>query len=697
MNLTQHFENSSMGQTLSSATHWTSAKEGEHGKLEFTPTNELILNKIIGFIEGFSSSQPDESRLIFKQSLTWLTELDPSDLSYRFSEKDDQFVSDAVDKNGHPLVVMKKKGTKHSISVMSLEQMENIIIKAGAKKMTEARHCLEENRDPVALILGERFATVARSDDSIYRFTEEIMKSQSTKKTGDDEQAVVHGDVDEKKVMLRLLLRLKDFDDKLMNEAVKSISSEVKLSPPDVDRAFGLLKRFSGDKEDKHILKEISWTKPYNVTSKNGCRAPFWRQINGDISYITVQPYESEVIYITASTHGYYVNGGPNKATNDLDFEKYGAYHKDIVALLREKSTHFATVIEKQDVFKVKDADQNEHSDAISSDSYGGSRDDEYDRKQDKVRKQKTDDRSKSDKKKDKEKRKLEPSLKWKALEVDEKGKKDEKHARLKTPKKGYKDSQKHTQHSDGESSFEESSSESDEEEETLDRHPDAASDLPSDYWQIQKLVKYLKGGNQTATIIALCSMRDFNLSQETSQLAIRDVGGLEVLINLLETDEPKCKIGSLKILKEISKNVNIRRSIADLGGLQIMVKILRDPSKELRSLAAETIANVAKFRRACRAVRQHGGIRNLVALLDCAPMGSTMTPAQQQDVEVARCGALALWSCSKSERNKLAMRRAGAIPLLARLLKSTHYNMLIPVVGTLQECASEPLSLIHI
>lgn len=35
---------------------------------------------------------------------------------------------------------------------------------------------------------------------------------------------------------------------------------EVKLSPPDVERAFGLLKRFSGDKEEKHILREISWT-----------------------------------------------------------------------------------------------------------------------------------------------------------------------------------------------------------------------------------------------------------------------------------------------------------------------------------------------------------------------------------------------------------------------------------------------------
>ena len=35
-------------------------------------------------------------------------------------------------------------------------------------------------------------------------------------------------------------------------------------------------------------------------------------------------------------------------------------------------------------------------------------------------------------------------------------------------------------------------------------------------------------------------------------------------------------------------------------------------------------------------------------------------------------------------------MRKAGAIPLLARLLKYTHEDMLIPVVGTLQECASE-------
>ena len=68
-----------------------------------------------------------------------------------------------------------------------------------------------------------------------------------------------------------------------------------------------------------------------------------------------------------------------------------------------------------------------------------------------------------------------------------------------------------------------------------------------------------LKGGNQTATIIALCSLRDFNLAQETCQLAIRDVGGLEVLINLLDTEEVKCKVSKEAVFRLNCrlKNVN--------------------------------------------------------------------------------------------------------------------------------------------
>ena len=78
----------------------------------------------------------------------------------------------------------------------------------------------------------------------------------------------------------------------------------------------------------------------------------------------------------------------------------------------------------------------------------------------------------------------------------------------------------------------------------------------------MQKLIRYLKIGNQTATIIALCNLVDFDLQKEAIQVAIMDAGGLEVLTNLLETDDLKCKIGSLKVLSQITFHSDVRRHI---------------------------------------------------------------------------------------------------------------------------------------
>lgn len=63
---------------------------------------------------------------------------------------------------------------------------------------------------------------------------------------------------------------------------------------------------------------------------------------------------------------------------------------------------------------------------------------------------------------------------------------------------------------------------------------------------------------------------------------------------------------------------------------------------------------------------------------------------SETTDFDVPRCGALALWSLAKSTKNKDAIRRAGAIPLLAKLLKTKNVSVVIPVVGILHECASE-------
>ncbi|KAJ8320963.1 hypothetical protein KUTeg_002550 [Tegillarca granosa] len=685
-----------MGQSLQRAAQWTSAKDGSGGKLEFTKLNEELLNSIYKFVEEFCAKNPEEGKLHFKKPLSWSSSLKPNQFSGTAGtlERGEEIYADTNSKDGEPLFCLKREGaSSYECSIMTMEWAETVLRVAGEKKMSELRACLEANIDPVVNMLGERFATVKGDDNSVFRYMEEINKEieqlarQSAENEGNDER---QQELAEKKCILKIRMNLMRLDQQLLNQSIALITSEVRLTPPTVDGEVNILQRLSGEDEDRFVLEYIRFWGDGLVFS-NGCRAPPWRQLHGEISYIEAKPHDGNVLYITASTSGYFMNKGQDDK-GELDYDREGDSYKDLITLLKDKSPKFAEMIDKQGfVLKNQEKDDRymEKKVEIKDDEDG-----EYTQRteQHTQRKQDQQDKDKQQKQKTQRKKKLEPSLKWKTLGMEEyKEQETKRDDEKRIRKKKTTGRLKSKTPIEVEDSFSESSTESEEEEEAVERRSENNADLPSEYWQIQKLVKYLKGGNQTATIIALCAMRDFNLAQETCQLAIRDVGGLEVLINLLDTEEIKCKIGSLKILKEISRNTQIRRAIADLGGLQTMVKILRDPDKELKCLAAETIANVAKFRRARRTVRQHGGIKKLVGLLDCASVQHILTPENEKDVEVARCGALALWSCSKSKKNKEAMRKAGAIPLLAKLLKSTHENMLIPVVGTLQECASEP------
>ncbi|KAK7112459.1 outer dynein arm-docking complex subunit 2-like [Littorina saxatilis] len=679
-----------MGQALVSAAQWTSAQGGSGGKLELTPLNEELLNAILRFVEGFSQKYPDEGKLVFKRPLTWETTLSANSFS-GFKEENGVLVSEEK-KDDIPLFKLQTQ----TISIMTMELAEMVLRTAGDKKITELRLCLEANRDPVVNMLGERFGTVQGDDNSILRYVEEIRKEmEQLGKAEQGENEKQQQELKEKNMVLSVRLKLIGLDQQLLNQSIMKISTQVRLTPKMVESEMTTLKGLSGEDGEKCVLEHIRYHGE-SFVYKNGCRAQPWRQLHGDICYIEAKPHDGSSLYITANTSGCFINKGPDpERPGQLLYDRTDQdTYRDLVTLLKAKSPKFAQIISKQEFAlheKPKDDRHVEVAAADEEDGQGTARSEQQGHSQ---KDKGADDKDKQNKQGEK-KKKLEPSLKWQVLGVDDESKEEEEEKQQKQkprPKRRSSSLRKQKTPVEPADSFSESSTESEEEEEAVERRAEANADLPSEYWQIQKLVKYLKGGNQTATIIALCSLRDFNLAQETCQLAIRDVGGLEVLINLLDTNEVKCKIGALKILKEISRNTQIRRSIADLGGLQTMVKILRDPDKDLKCLAAETIANVAKFRRARRTVRQHGGIKRLVSLLDCVPLNSTnMTAEMELDVEVARCGALALWSCSKSKKNKEAMQRAGAIPLLAKLLKSPHEDMLIPVVGTLQECASEP------
>ncbi|XP_053569874.1 outer dynein arm-docking complex subunit 2 isoform X2 [Bombina bombina] len=677
-----------MGVALTRAVQWTTDDSGT-AKLEITPLNESILSDIIKYVEAFSSRYPETANFVFTEPLRWKTELESSAFGSDYEISDTDVKSKETDKDGNPLLHLSSS----TINVYSFDQLSQLLHVSKDNKMKEAQACLEANKDPIACILGPDFANVGGEDQSMLHLVDKMQQNG-----GHNAQ-----------IKMKIFLLLQQLDMQLLNSSLKHFSQEMDETPTKVKNDIDWLRRICSNTETS-VLKSIEYTSDYEFS--NGCRAPPWRQVKGEICYLLVTPHDNEPFCVTCSTAGVFVNEGKEKDKDEINYERKGEIYKDLITLLKKKSQWFAENIDKQDFTFIEDTQMSQkiqHVDAVDAKKPSQTKwSNEYPENKANEKTRQPLVKSKTNK------QKLEPSLKWKTLSpnghhanqkknTNEKKEQDEKQGKptsadskrrsnalnsalrrssaLKSKTPGTRSDE-----------FSESSTESEEDEEQPDRRQEGITDLPSEYWQIQKLVKYLKGGNQTATVIALCSMRDFNLSQETCQLAIRDVGGLEVLINLLDTEEIKCKIGSLKILKDISHNSQIRRAIAELGGLQTMVKILDSQDKDLKRLAAETIANVAKFRRARRTVRQYGGIKRLVGLLDCVPMrSSNLTQEQEKDIDVARCGALALWSCSKSTKNKDAIRKAGGIPLLARLLKSPHSNMLIPVVGTLQECASEP------
>ena len=130
-------------------------------------------------------------------------------------------------------------------------------------------------------------------------------------------------------------------------------------------------------------------------------------------------------------------------------------------------------------------------------------------------------------------------------------------------------------------------------------------------------------------------------------------------------------------------------------SSLPLQVRILADANKHLKLHAAESLAKLAKYKKGRTIVRKNIGIPKVVDLLDvdmAKPDNAGNDPEGDLslDMKVARGGTYALWSLCKSKQNRMLIKKAGGFPLLARLIKSKNISLLIPVIGTLQECAAE-------
>lgn len=234
------------------------------------------------------------------------------------------------------------------------------------------------------------------------------------------------------------------------------------------------------------------------------------------------------------------------------------------------------------------------------------------------------------------------------------------------------------------------SSSDDDERWREPKRKPD---DLPSEYWSLQKLIKYVKSGNPIATNDCLCCIRSYDLSIQINQLAIFNVGGLEVLVNLLSSNNITCRLGALHILKSLTMNIDYRRYVIDLHAIESLVIALIEPAADVKALAADIMANLAKIRLARKLIRNIGAIPKIIDLMDCDLDILQSTYLQPRTIpsdqlNLAAAGSRAMCRLVKSKRNVKVAEKYGLIRITARLLKSTHTEIILPALGICQMLA---------
>eukprot|EP00051_Salpingoeca_urceolata_P022545 m.369826 g.369826 ORF g.369826 m.369826 type:complete len:1036 (-) comp19990_c0_seq16:3441-6548(-) len=655
-----------MGATISKR-----AQFGQDG-LEFTRGNEQLLNDLQQHIHALARDNPKEAAVVFDRPLAFKTTVTPQQLAgdQAFSAQGSVVTSVATSPAGTELYSL----SNGSVSILTFEYLAKHLKAANEKATKELQQGLTANRTPLNNILGAAFA----GNTDLAKVHERLSGSEQ----------------DEAK--FRLLLHLNSLDVKLLHSSVDQMSKEVRLNVHSVEAEVDLLKAFAGHSET-NCLEMIDWESSY--TFSNGLRSPPWRQVHGDLAYIIAKPSDGDLMAIVANVNGYWQV--QRQADGSLNYDRVGDVHSTLVGLLRNASAHFNATIDKQEFTHKPVAEERDVvGDFMSkpaATAVGGRRSSTT-----RIASKPSSASRKKANSTGVQPRNLQPSQKWATLGLDLKPQPKKKKSAKKPPSAAAGNGRSarssraasavsslsrfgRPQYDDDDDDF---FSETDEEldDDIAEIRPPKKGDLPPEYWSIQKLVKFLSGGNQTATIIALCSLRDFNLTSEACQFAVLDVGGLEVLVNLLETDDLKCKIGALQVLRDVTQSADITKAVADMEGMRPMIRILTEGNgAQVTSLAAETIANCAAESRNRRAVRRFGGIEKLVSLLS--------TPADPMSGEnaVARSSAKALWSCSKSLKNKQRILLAGAAPLLAELVKSDNVELLIPVVATLSECCTEP------
>ncbi|KAG1714329.1 Armadillo repeat-containing protein 4 [Nymphon striatum] len=170
-----------------------------------------------------------------------------------------------------------------------------------------------------------------------------------------------------------------------------------------------------------------------------------------------------------------------------------------------------------------------------------------------------------------------------------------------------------------------------------------SAKDLPASFWEIQKLVKYIK-------------------------------------------------IGSLRVLSAISENKDVQKEMCNKNKIKVIMDILNAEEEEAKILVVNVLANIATISLVRETVWELGGVKILQENLNVERgKGKLIKPKGQGPNYASRMVLLALKNLSKSSDIQKQMQKVDGVSILLDLLTSEKDDsLLILIVETLENCTHQ-------
>eukprot|EP00698_Gefionella_okellyi_P003505 TRINITY_DN13305_c0_g1_i1.p1 TRINITY_DN13305_c0_g1~~TRINITY_DN13305_c0_g1_i1.p1 ORF type:complete len:1153 (+),score=225.93 TRINITY_DN13305_c0_g1_i1:34-3459(+) len=202
----------------------------------------------------------------------------------------------------------------------------------------------------------------------------------------------------------------------------------------------------------------------------------------------------------------------------------------------------------------------------------------------------------------------------------------------------------------------------------------------PSEYTDrhihIHKLAKMLL--TEGYVVPALTSVLELDLDTTAVHVAMRDVGCIEPLVKLLDSNQAHVRLKIVQVLTHVAKNPANQIIIRQLDGIVPLVERLQDDNPISRAAVAHTLALLAQNARNRRQIMLAGGVKDLVQIL-----------FTEKDQSVLVGAATALWHTCKYDKAQKQVFELKALDRIQRHMDRSTDEFTLPLLGTLRWLAS--------